>query len=129
MFDIGAQELFVLAVVALVVVGPKELPGLLRSLASIVRKGRELTAEFKDGLSTLANEAEQELDPFHELREEEGLKPGMSPEEITNHIMSNREREASQGDDAGISEQNIDAPEKPASEKPIKTTKETGETS
>ena len=94
MFDIGAMELFLVAVLALVVVGPKELPKLLRTVGGFVRKVRELASEFKDGVEELAAEADRQTDPFSDLRKKEGLRPGMSPEEITNHIMSNREREA-----------------------------------
>ena len=94
MFDIGAMELFLVAVVALVVVGPKELPRLLRTIGGVVRKTRELAAEFRDGVEQLAAEAEEHVDPFADLKKEEGLKPGMSPEDITDHIMGNREKEA-----------------------------------
>ncbi len=94
MFDIGAMELIVVAVLALVVVGPRELPRLLRTMGGIVRKTREMAAEFKDGVEQLAAEADTSVDPFSDLRKEEGLRSGMSPEEITDHIMRNREREA-----------------------------------
>lgn len=96
MLDIGAMELFVVAILALVVVGPKELPRLLRTVGGLVRKARELTAEFRDGVETLAAEAEREVDPFAEERKNEGLRPGMSPEDITNHIMGNREQKATE---------------------------------
>lgn len=91
MLDIGAMELFVVAVLALVVVGPQELPKLLRTVGGFMRKARELAAEFRSGVEDLAAEVEREVDPFRDLREEEGLRPGMSPGEITDHIMSNRE--------------------------------------
>jgi len=96
MFDIGMMEMLVVGVLALVVVGPKELPKLLRTVGGLVRKARELTAEFREGVETLAAEAERELDPFDDLRKSEGIHPGMSPEEITDHILANREREAQQ---------------------------------
>ncbi|MFC3051304.1 Sec-independent protein translocase protein TatB [Kordiimonas pumila] len=96
MFDIGAMEIFIVAALALVVVGPKELPKLLRSIGGIVKKARELTHEFRRSLDDLANEAERELDPFSDLRKKEGLKPGMSPEEVTDHIMANRKQEKQQ---------------------------------
>jgi len=96
MFDIGAVELFIVAVLALVVVGPKELPKLLRTVGGFVRKARELTHEFRMGVENLAEEAERELDPFDDLRKKEGLKPGMTPEDITDHIMGNRETEKAQ---------------------------------
>lgn len=94
MLDIGAMELFVVAVLALVVVGPKELPKLLRTVGGFVRKAREMTAELREGVETLAAEAEREMDPFADERKQEGLKPGMSPEEITEHIMGNKAQKA-----------------------------------
>jgi len=96
MFDIGMMEMLVVGVLALVVVGPKELPRLLRTVGGLVRKARELTADFREGVETLAAEAERELDPFEDLRKSEGIRPGMSPEEITDHILTNRERETQQ---------------------------------
>ncbi len=94
MLDIGAMELFVVAILALVVVGPKELPKLLRTVGGFMRKVREMAAEFRSGVEDLAAEVEREVDPFADLRKEEGLRPGMSPEEITEHILANKEREA-----------------------------------
>ncbi|WP_417450254.1 Sec-independent protein translocase protein TatB [Kordiimonas sp.] len=93
MFDIGAMELFVVAVLALVVVGPKELPRLLRTAGGLMRRVRELSAEFRQGVEQLAAEADLDADPFRDLKKKEGLRPGMSPEDITDHIMKNREAE------------------------------------
>ena len=93
MFDIGAMELFIVAVLALVVVGPKELPRLLRTAGGLVRRVRELSSEFRQGIDQLASEVERETDPFRDLKKKEGPRPGMSPEEITDHIMKNRESE------------------------------------
>jgi len=93
MFDIGAPELLIVAVLALVVVGPKELPKLLRTVAGFMRKAREMAAEFRSGVEDLAAEVEREIDPFEDLRKEEGLRPGMSAREITDHILANREAE------------------------------------
>ena len=124
MFDIGAMELFVVAILALVVVGPKELPRLLRTVGGLVRKARELTAEFREGVETLAAEAERELDPFDDLKKAEGLTPGMSPEDITEHILANREREASEVDDAlEVSEPEKAAAAKESDAKPAKEPK------
>jgi len=99
MFDIGMTEMLVVGVLALVVVGPKELPKLLRTIGGLVRRARELTADFREGVESLAAEAEREMDPFEDLRKSEGIMPGMSPEEITDHILGNRERDAQLGDE------------------------------
>lgn len=111
MFDIGMMEMLVVGVLALIVVGPKELPKLLRTMGGLLRKARELTNEFRHGVETLAAEAEQEIDPFAELRKSEGLRPGMSPEEITDHILANREREAQKSAEQKNAEQESDAAE------------------
>jgi sec-independent protein translocase protein TatB len=47
MFDIGWSELLVIAVVAIVVVGPKDLPRLMRSLGHYAGKLRRMAQEFK----------------------------------------------------------------------------------
>lgn len=58
MFDIAWSELLVIAVVALIVVGPKDLPRLMRSLGQILRKLRRLSNEFKAGMDDFIRETE-----------------------------------------------------------------------
>lgn len=58
MFDIGWSELLVIAVVTIVVVGPKDLPKVLRAAGQFSRQARKMANEFKAGLSELAAEAE-----------------------------------------------------------------------
>ena len=53
MFDIGWQELFLIGVVALIVVGPKDLPKVLRSAAAL-NKARAMSREFQAGLAEMA---------------------------------------------------------------------------
>lgn len=60
MFDIGWQELALTGVVALVVLGPDELPGLLRTAGRLLRKARQIANEFRTSLDELAEEAELE---------------------------------------------------------------------
>src|ERR1700755_3195158 len=47
MFDIGWSELVVIAVVALIAIGPKELPGVLRMVGQWMGKARKMAAEFQ----------------------------------------------------------------------------------
>ena len=61
MFDIGFWEITVIAVVALLVVGPNELPALLRNVGSMVGKVRRFVREAKDDL-------DQELKKVDELK-------------------------------------------------------------
>ena len=58
MFDIGGAELLVIAVVALVVLGPKELPTAVRTVQGFVKKARELARDFQTGLGEMAREIE-----------------------------------------------------------------------
>ena len=58
MFDIGWQELFIVAIVALVVIGPKDLPRAVRTIMRGIRKLRAMAGEFQAGLDEVAREAE-----------------------------------------------------------------------
>ncbi len=58
MFDIGWSELLVLGALALIVVGPKDLPGMLRSLGQIAGKARGMAREFQRTMEDAAREAD-----------------------------------------------------------------------
>ncbi|MCC9622792.1 Sec-independent protein translocase protein TatB [Thalassospira sp. MA62] len=58
MFDIGWTELAVVAVIALFVVGPKDLPHLLYKLAGYWKKVRGMAREFQSGIDDIIREAE-----------------------------------------------------------------------
>jgi len=51
MFDIGWSEFAVIAVVALIAIGPKELPGVLRMVGQWVAKARKMAGEFQGQFS------------------------------------------------------------------------------
>ncbi len=58
MFDIGWSELVVIGVVALVVIGPKELPGMLRTVGGAIAKIRRMAGEFQSQFQEAMREAE-----------------------------------------------------------------------
>ncbi|WP_404426698.1 Sec-independent protein translocase protein TatB [Thalassospira australica] len=58
MFDIGWTEMALVAVVALFVVGPKDLPHVLYKLAGYWKKVRGMAREFQGGIDNLIREAE-----------------------------------------------------------------------
>jgi sec-independent protein translocase protein TatB len=58
MLDIGWQELFIVAVLVIIVIGPKDLPRAMRTVAAWVRKARSLAREFQGGLDDMMNEAD-----------------------------------------------------------------------
>lgn len=55
MFDIGFSELLVVGVVALIVVGPKDLPGMFRTLGRFTAKARSLGREFTRAMNDAAD--------------------------------------------------------------------------
>jgi sec-independent protein translocase protein TatB len=60
MFDIGYSELLLIAVVALVVIGPKDLPNVMRTVGKWVGKARGMARHFRSGIDTMMREAELE---------------------------------------------------------------------
>jgi len=58
MFDFSWSEILVIAIVALVVIGPKELPGVLRTLGQWMGKVRRMAGEFQNQFQDAIREAE-----------------------------------------------------------------------
>ncbi|WP_259779896.1 Sec-independent protein translocase protein TatB [Aestuariispira ectoiniformans] len=58
MFDIGWPELMVVAVLTVIVVGPQELPRVLRTVMGLVRKVRMVAGEFQNSMEDIAREAD-----------------------------------------------------------------------
>ena len=58
MFDIGGWEFLLIAILGIIIVGPKELPGAIRTVSMFVRRARELARDFQSGLEDVAREAE-----------------------------------------------------------------------
>jgi sec-independent protein translocase protein TatB len=60
MFDIAWTELLIIGAVALVVIGPKDLPKVLKTVGMMVNKARGLAREFQSGLDDMVRESELE---------------------------------------------------------------------
>ena len=58
MLDIGWVELSIIALITILVVGPKEIPRVLRTVTQIMRKVRGMASEFQSGIDELARESE-----------------------------------------------------------------------
>jgi sec-independent protein translocase protein TatB len=71
MFDIGWSEFVLIAVVALIAIGPKELPGVLRMVGQWMGKARKMAAEFQGQFQEAMREAEMAdlKKSFDEVRE------------------------------------------------------------
>ena len=60
MFDIAPTELLIVAIVALVVIGPKDLPRVMRTVGRWAGKARGMARHFRSGIDTMMREAELE---------------------------------------------------------------------
>ncbi len=80
MFDIGWQELFIVAVLALIVVGPKDLPQAIRTITSWIRKARMMARDFQSGVNEMVREAE--LDGI----KDQLTKPGDMKKSVTDML-------------------------------------------
>ncbi len=60
MFDVGAGELLVILIVAVVVIGPKDLPLAMRTAGRWIGKMRRMSAHFRSGIDAMVREAELE---------------------------------------------------------------------
>jgi sec-independent protein translocase protein TatB len=115
MFDIGWSEFVLIAVVALIAIGPKELPGVLRALGQWMGKARKMAAEFQSQFQEAMREAEMAdlKKSFDEVREAaSGLTSG--------NIMTSLQKDVTDA----FKIEDVDKP--PAAiEPPVATTSET----
>jgi sec-independent protein translocase protein TatB len=58
MFDVAPTELLLIVIVALVVIGPKDLPNVLRVVGRWVGKARGVARQFRQGFDDMVREAE-----------------------------------------------------------------------
>jgi sec-independent protein translocase protein TatB len=84
LLDFGWSELMLIGVVALVVIGPKDLPKALRVAGFWVRKARTLSREFQSSIEQMVREAEldevrQELKKATEIDLEKEFQQTVDP--------------------------------------------------
>ncbi|WP_067734624.1 Sec-independent protein translocase protein TatB [Novosphingobium naphthalenivorans] len=60
MFDIGASELLMVVIVAVVVIGPKDMPLAMRTAGRWIGKMRKISGHFRAGIDAMVREAELE---------------------------------------------------------------------
>lgn len=84
---LGFQEILLLGVIALLVVGPKDLPVMLRELGKWTRKLQAMAAEFRQGFDELARQAEldelrKEVDAMRAAATMPDLETVLTPEPV-----------------------------------------------
>jgi sec-independent protein translocase protein TatB len=81
LFDLGWSELMLIGVIALVVVGPKDLPKALRVAGYWLRKAREMSREFQSSVDQMIREAElDEITKVGELDLEQEIRKSVDPD-------------------------------------------------
>lgn len=60
MLDVGSSELLMIVIVAVVVIGPKDLPRALYKIGQVVGKARTMSRHFRSGIDAMIREAEME---------------------------------------------------------------------
>lgn len=60
MFDVGASELLLIVIVAVVVIGPKDMPLAMRTAGRWIGKMRKVSGHFRAGIDAMVREAELE---------------------------------------------------------------------
>ena len=114
MFDIGWSELVVIAVVALIAIGPKELPGVLRMVGQWMGKARKMAAEFQGQFQEAMREAEMAdiKKSFDEVKEAAtGLASG--------NIMTSLQKDVSDALQIGDIDKPVDAQAASATGEPV----------
>ena len=88
MFSFGWSELALICVIIIIVVGPKEIPNLLRQFGSFTKSIKRITREFKSSLNEIAND--DELKKVKEsLKDINEIKTDLNPtNKIKEHIDS-----------------------------------------
>src|SRR5437879_2621998 len=111
MFDIGWSELVVIAVVALIAIGPKELPGVLRMVGQWMGKARKMAAEFQGQFNEAMREAE-----MADLKKSFGEVKAAATGFTSGNIMTSLQKDVSDAMQIG----DIDKPqEKPEVTQPV----------
>lgn len=137
MFDLAWSELFVIGLVAVLVLGPKELPQAMRTFAKALRKVRNLGSEFQGHFNEMLREAE-----LDEVRKQvQKFSQTSLTEHVTNYIdpkgeISKEVQSTFQDPDAPLPAPNTDpvtntpgspdvaaveAPTAPATSEPVQT--------
>ena len=93
MFDIGWSELLVIAVVALIAIGPKELPGVLRMIGQWMGKARRMASDFQGQFNEAMREAEM-ADIKKTFDDAAGMAKDLSPTNLLSNLAGDSVKQA-----------------------------------
>ena len=96
MFGLGMTEMIVIGVIALLVVGPKDLPRLFKGIAGFMRQIRKLTREFQGVVNDMIRESD--LDDLR--KEAQNLRSSIDPTQDLRDAMRETEDEINEASNA-----------------------------
>ncbi|MGQ0659522.1 Sec-independent protein translocase protein TatB [Sphingosinicella sp.] len=80
MFGIDSGELFIIAIVALLVIGPKDLPRVMRAIGNFVGKARGMAGHFRAGVDNMIRESElQDMEKLWKANNERIMRAAPPP--------------------------------------------------
>lgn len=85
MFDIGASELLLIVIVAILVIGPKDMPLAMRTAGRWIGKVRKVSSHFRSGIDAMVREAElEDMEKKWKAQNEAIMKKTASSSEAAN---------------------------------------------
>ncbi len=130
MFDLGWTEFIVVAVVAILVVGPKELPGMLRTIGKTIGSARRMAGDFQRQFNDALKEADLDgiksgIDSVNKINPVRQIKDSLNPikqaaddvqRDINKGLLKSSEKAAPASTPA-VSTDPVDTPAKPVAAK------------
>ena len=101
MFGIGMPEMLVILALALIVIGPKKLPDLAKSLGRAMREFKKATSEFKETIQ-LESEISEVKETFNDISDgvKDAVDLNLKPEkQKTDKVASGDEKNKEKGDE------------------------------
>lgn len=124
MFGLGASEMVVIGIVALIVIGPKDLPGLFRTMGQFTGKARMMAREFsramdqaadQSGVKDMSNTLKAATNPTKfgtdKLKEATGMTKGPATQELSAERQAAKEKMSKAMGDAALARQAREAEE------------------
>jgi Tat protein translocase TatB subunit len=116
MFDVGFAEIFLLAIIGLLVLGPERLPGVARTLGGFVRKARMSWVSLRSTIETEL--AEADLSEPIKKASEEFKQIGKELTDTAAFQPESQKPEAAPPDPASVETAELASPVEPDGKKP-----------
>ena len=107
MFDFAWSEIALIAAVALIAIGPKDMPVAIRTVASMVKKARRMASEFQTHVDEMVREAnlDEVKDQFNSIRSfdfKDTVEKAIDPDHTLRDTLSDLEKpsESAPGENA-----------------------------